>query len=151
MKEMSKGQFKKMVKEKVKKCAFEFLLQIKESHSKLSNIRYDDFKMQDYLADSSFNLREKQLLFRLRSRTFEAKANFRNRYQNNLQCDLCGTCPEQTQKHILEDCDYIISNCADVAENITAEHDDIYRDKSKQLAVTRLYSKIEDIRNALLV
>ena len=94
-------------------------------------------------------LEEKQLLFRLRTRTFEAKANFRNQYLNNLQCDYCGVCPLQTQRHLLEDCEAIISHSDDVAENVEAEHDDIFSTTTKQHTVTKLYIKVEETRKSV--
>ena len=86
IKEMSDNQFKKIVKTKIRNYAFKNLINIakKETHSKVSEIQYSDFKIQTYLTDPSFGTKERELLLKLRSRMFPAKANFRGMYVNNL-------------------------------------------------------------------
>ena len=73
----------------------------------------------------------------------DVKQNLKNMYFNNLECNLCGECDVQSQNHLLF-CSKIISSCPEVFDNISIEHDDIYGNVEKQLAVTRLYQKIID-------
>ena len=49
----------------------------------------------------------------------------------------------QTQNHLLV-CSKIVSCCQEAYDNIVIEHDDIYGNIEKQLAVTQLYQKILD-------
>ena len=60
-----------------------------------------------------------------------------------LQCDYCGDCDLQTQRHLLENCDGVIAECPAVAENIRVEHDDIFGPVEKQKEVVKLYHKIQ--------
>ena len=50
--------------EKVRKAAFEDLIQLKEKHSKVQIIKYNSFSIQNYLSDRKFTLKEKHLLFK---------------------------------------------------------------------------------------
>ena len=81
---MSHSQYKKAIKEKVRKAAFDSLLERKEFHSKVQSIKYGKFCIQDYLSSSKFNMREKQLLFKLRTRMLDTKNNFKSIYPGNL-------------------------------------------------------------------
>ena len=58
IKEMSKNKFKKLVKTKVKQAAFNFLMNLKGSHSKLNNLKYKELKMQmmEVKSNSIFHL-----------------------------------------------------------------------------------------------
>ena len=145
IKEMSKRQFKKILKEKVQKSAFILLQSIKETHSKVNEVIYYEFSIQKYLTSSKFTMKEKQLLFKRRTRMLDTKANFKNMHTYNLKCDYCDECDLQTQRHLLEDCDGIISNCEEVSDNVTVEHDDIFGEPEEQLRVTKLYIKIQEI------
>ena len=73
---MSKYKYKKYVKEKVRSTAFKDLLARKESHSKVEDICYNKFALQKYLSSSKFTMKQKRLLFKLRTRMFDVKANF---------------------------------------------------------------------------
>ena len=133
-----------MVKEKVRRTAFQYLLSVQETHSKVSCIKYEtDFKIQPYLKDPSFKNKEKQLLFSLRTRMLrEAKENFRSMYPDGTICDICDTGESQSQRHLLESCDPIIATCKEVSENVTIDHDYVYGTTKQQLEVTKLFSKV---------
>ena len=45
----SDNQFKKIVKTKIRNYAFQNLISMKETHSKVSEIQYSEFKIQTYL------------------------------------------------------------------------------------------------------
>ena len=64
-------------------------------------------------------------------------------YLGNLECSLCGECDLQTQEHLIV-CDAMISNCQELYDNVSIEHDHIYGNIEQQLAVTKLYQKIMD-------
>ena len=145
---MSNSQYKKIIKEKVRKAAFESLLERKETHSKVQAIKYDKFYIQEYLSSSKFTMREKQLLFKLRTRMLDTKNNFKSMYPGNLQCDYCGFA-EQTQRHLLEQCEKIISNSKLISDNILVEHDFIFGSVSQQLDAIKLFSEIEEVREKL--
>ena len=101
--------------------------------------------MQEYLTSSIFSLQEKTLLFKLRTRMFEAKGNFPSRYFNRLQCDYCQSDEDQTQRHLLENCEKIISKSKAIFNNIDIDHDFIYGSIDEQRRVTKLFMDIEQI------
>ena len=51
---------------------------IYEKHSKVKNIKYDKLELQQYMADSKFTSNNIKLLFKLRTRMVQVKANFKN-------------------------------------------------------------------------
>ena len=76
----------------------------------------------------------------------DAKANFSSMYVNNLECDYCQSGEVQTQRHFLESCDSIISKSKIISDNIDIEHDYIYAKLEEQVKVTKMYVKIQEIR-----
>ena len=146
--DISDQKFKILIKDKIRKAAFQYLFNLKESHSKVSMIEYKKYKIQDYLCNSNFKMEEKQLLFKLRSKMLNCKENFRSMYISD-QCDICMSGATQTQRHLLEDCQPIISACDDITENVVVEHDDIYGTVDQQLKVVRLYAKVLSTREKL--
>ena len=52
------------------------------------NIQYKNLEIQEYFIDTKFNRKEKELLFKLRTRMSDVKLNFRSMHQD-LKCNLC--------------------------------------------------------------
>ena len=78
---------------------------LKESHTKLDNLKYEELKIQPYLSSNNFYKNDAQLLFKLRTRMASFKANFK-KGNVNLLCLNCGD--EDRQEHILS-CDPIVT------------------------------------------
>ena len=72
---MKKQTFKSLVNEKIKVKAFEYLAGLHMKHSKFRYLCQEQ-GMQEYLTSNELSTREKQLLFRLRSRTTPNKTNY---------------------------------------------------------------------------
>ena len=73
---ISKFSFKSLVKKKVTQ---HFLLKLegrKNKNSKSKFLNCEELKMADYIKNPALTTREKQLLFKLRSRTLDVKQNF---------------------------------------------------------------------------
>ena len=95
----SKNNFKTLVKEKVRIKAFQYLLEIKDSHSKTSNLVYSALRLQDYLMPFSLlSIKEKSFIFSARCRMVEVRCNFKTG-KADLNCRKCHQAPE-TQQHI---------------------------------------------------
>ena len=148
IKKMSKKLYKKNLKQKIRKNAFLELINLKERHSKMKNVNYKTLSLQPYLSDSRFSLKQKQLLFKLRTRMLDVKGNFKSMFQGNIQCDLCNEDVSQSQDHLL-DCQKLIDNCSELYNNVVVEHDDIFGKVDKQLSVVRLYQKVLEVREKL--
>ena len=109
IKSITKEQYKKQVKQWVRKAAFKFFIKEKEGHKKVQNIVYEDFAIQPYLKSKLFNAEERNLLFALRSNCHPAKNNFRKMNQNNLLCSW-GCQKIENQAHVFKECP-ILSSC----------------------------------------
>ena len=87
---MSSKLYKKYVKEKVNKGAFEYLISLQKNHSKIRSIKYTKLDMQPYMKSELFSKDDISLLFSLRSRTVRGiKNDFSEHYKPNLSCPLC--------------------------------------------------------------
>ena len=83
---MKKDLFKKILRKKIKDLFFYYLQNIKNGHSKVQQIVSKSLKMQDYL--TQFEMKDAQLLFKLRSRMIDVRANLRSYYQD-ISCKNC--------------------------------------------------------------
>ena len=117
-------KFTMILKKPVAQRAFEHLKQKKQSHSKMMNIEYNYYNIQGYLKSYSIlSNKEKQLLFKFRTRMAEVKNNFRNMFDN--QC--CTLCKENNEDQ------YHLLNCTALGNNTT---------QKKQEALAKLPMKI---------
>ena len=74
----TKEEYRKLIKQQVKASAFKSYMQQKEqSKKKLKGLVYEDIKIQPYLTQDIFSLKEKKLLFALRSHSYRAKMNYK--------------------------------------------------------------------------
>ena len=124
LKRQSKNSFKRRLKAKTKEVTLQYLLKLKEGHSKMSNLEYDELKMQEYLKDPKINVAEAQNIFRFRTRSAQFKENYKSMY-NTQTCPLCQSCLD-TQKHSFQ--------CAEIIENvkINGTYEEIFGQKIKQ-------------------
>ena len=79
------------------------MIKEKERHSKLNNIEYKEFKMQNYFVDNRVESWVAKNIFKFRTRMTEVKENFKNNYKNESVCPLCKD-PSQKddQSHLLK-------------------------------------------------
>ena len=131
----------------VKRSHIQYLDTLKRKHSKSLNLDCKEVKMAEYLQDSRFSTKMKQLLFKLRSRTLDVKENFKIKNQNPW-CNSCGLFAE-TQGHILQ--------CPELTKHLsylkgrTSKLDemDIYKNLEKQLMITKTFSDLLEIREKI--
>ena len=78
------------------KLAIEHLRVLKEKHSKLDEIKFKKLEPAKYLFDTRIKKRQARLLFRLRTRMYNVKANYPGSHLYNMICDLCksSTCDQ---------------------------------------------------------
>ena len=98
IKDMKKCTFKKLIDEKVQNLSFSFLISLKSMHSKSKNLTISDC-MQPYLKNSNLSIEEKKLMFRLKNRLIDVKANYKKKYNDCIKCRLCDG-PEESQEHL---------------------------------------------------
>ena len=75
-------QLKDSVTKKIETLAFDFLLSKAKEHSKVNEKSYTDCQGCLHYNDSRFTPEITNLLFKLRTRTYLVKNNFRNHYKN---------------------------------------------------------------------
>ena len=108
---------------------------------------YKNLEGMKYFNDPKFSPELSNLLFKLRTRMFNVRSNFRNNYvQSNTLCPLCSL-SEDSQEHLLE-CDIIKNN---VNNNKDSVYEDIFSDDPEKLHNIALVMKdIIEIREKLL-
>ena len=142
---MKKEKFKKIVKESISKLSEEYLTKLVEEHSKSENLSATE-GMQNYLSNENTTVKQKKLLFLLRSRMFQVKMNFKQSY-SDLLCSLCGK-EEESQQHLLQ-CEEIV-NDEEVRQMKKISYEDIFSSPNKQTEAVKVWSKIEEVRNKKL-
>ena len=142
--------FKNMVKKKVKEAAFKHLKELKDTHSKISDIKYSELECQPYILSSIFTNEDVNLLHSLRGRSIQCKGNFKSRYGDDISCTLCTTGEADDQPHILK-CEKILENFSTVelVKN-KVKYDDIFGEPPEQKQVTVMFRKLLEIRKELL-
>ena len=103
---MKKVHFKNIVNEKLKVVSSQYLIKLKNLHSKSSNLKYSN-EMQPYLRNEQLSIQDKRLMFKIKNRILDVKTNYKSKFKNNLQCRLCSA-PEESQPHLME-CSEILS------------------------------------------
>ena len=73
---MKRITFKKLVMEKIQALAAQYLIALKTKHTKSINLEYSK-EMQSYLCNESMKIEDKKLMFRIRNRLVDVKANYR--------------------------------------------------------------------------
>ena len=104
--------------------------------------------MSPYLLDPKFRKDERELLFKLRSKTVFVKDNFKNAYQNNdMLCELCKmfTC---TQTHPLQCPELIINLVVDKTLNLNESF--LFGSVDQQLIYVKIYKQFWDMRENIL-
>ena len=77
----------------------------------------------------------------------EVKDNFKNKYKNDLYCDLCGK--YEDQQHLLT-CQILIDNCKALYDDSTVQYEDIFCTEVKQLPAVKLFVIVLEVRQKLL-
>ena len=144
IKNMKKNKFKVLVQNKVRNAAHTYLIEKKEKLSKLDNLS-SDYTFKDYLGCHGLSITEKQLLFKLRTRMIDVKANYPNLYKGELFCSLCDSNTIENQQHILI-CPSLI-----VHSSTKIQYTDIFSDNTeKQIEAVKHWSKVLKLRKIKL-
>ena len=110
-------------------------------------LNYKNICLQEYLSSQEFSLKEKKLLFALRSSCYNAKMNFKKLNRQNLQCSLKCT-NEETQSHIFQSCRPILDKLGlTEVPNISQ----IYATTLEQKQAIEIFVKIDDTRKQLIL
>ena len=144
----SKDRFKSFLKKKIHAKHLLKLNDVKNKHSKSKFLDCSELKTAEYLTSPLFTTREKRLLFRLRSRTLEVKANFPGQNQDQI-CRTCGKADE-TQSHLLQ-CEAIVAKLGIVqSQESDLNEYFIFGSAEQQTKIVKVYSDILEAREILL-
>ena len=148
IRQMSRVDYKTLVKGKIRDSAFIHFKEMQAGHKKGKLIEHHNLlKPQLYLTTNLLTNKQVSLLYNLRCQSvWGIKNNFHRQYQD-IQCPLCKT-EIDSQSHVLL-CTvikkhYRYTQSADIHYNM------IYGSLEKQVATTILYSSLLEVRNRLL-
>ena len=136
---MKKATFRRLVNTQIKELAREYLVNMKNNHTKMNKIS-DSYIFEPYLLSTNISTEEKQTLFKFRTRMVEVKSNFKTKYGQNLSCNFCPE--EETQIHLL--------SCKELVKDLdmsNIEYDDIFKDITRQEKAAKELNKILKERN----
>jgi hypothetical protein len=141
IKKMSRYKFKNLVDKKIRQKSVEYLTELQIKHSK-SLLLHQGPVMQEYLSTDKLSIREKQLLFKLRSAVTPNKANFRRKYENDLSCILCkDPSSVESLQHFLA-CPYLTRQPQLVNELQSIKYEDMYGNLSLQIKSVKVWDKV---------
>ena len=149
MKSISQQKFKNYVQKKSSELTIQYLENLQKKNSKSKKLDMRDMRISPYLQDSRFSKDERELLFKLRSKTIWVKDNFRNAYlDNDMLCDLCKLFP-CTQAHPLQ-CPQLMTTMI-VDKKLNINDNFIYGDVDQQLVYVKIYKQYWELREQLLL
>ena len=90
---MTKNSFKNLVKKQAKEFEFRSLKEIKQTKSKMKNLQYVEFKIQDYLLLKNMNISQARAMFKFRVRMAPFGENYKEG-QKTVICPLCKSHPD---------------------------------------------------------
>ena len=149
IKKLSQYKIKKLVANKIRIKTDEYLLKLKNSHTKTENL-YTSDEMQEYLKTDQLTRSEKILLFKLRTRMADLKGNFSESHRGNLHCELCkDESEDETQRHLLQ-CTFVVNHPEVGPEVQQIKYDDIFSDLASQVKAVKIWKKILNVRKLQL-
>ena len=144
---VSKFSFKTFVKKKVTQYFLQNLEAQKSKHSKSKYLSCTKLKMAEYIKCTALSTREKQLLFKLRSRTLDVKQNFPGQH-GNPWCSSCFLFQE-TQGHLLQ-CPKLVTKLKYLNLNFSKLNENfVYGNISQQQMMVNIYSAVLEVREKL--
>ena len=116
--------------------AFTYLLTEKAKLSKVSHIKYTEFKIQEYFAPNVTNLKSTKFLYHARSRILDVRQNYKNKHNGDLLCQVCGDLSSSDdQEHLLF--------CSKLTDSLLVQgslkYDDLFSpDVQKQVKIAKI-------------
>ena len=145
---ISKEKFKYYIKEKSAELTVQYLSKLQQKHSKSEMLDIYNVETSPYLLDNRFSKSERELLFKLRSKTVDVKENFKNAYlHNDMLCQLCKMF-RCTQSHVIQ-CPKLKSRIL-VDSKCQLSETDIYGHVDQQLLYVKVYKEFWDLRARIL-
>ena len=152
--DISKYEFKKLVKHNVREKVFDELITLQKKHDKVKNIIFSDMnEPQDYLRSALFTKKLRKTLFNLRCQSVKGiKKNFHNFYKSDIECPLnCDSASIDSQEHIFH-CPIIVAllDNNQIESLSGVQYEDLFKDVNKQLEATQVFHTHMRIRDKRL-
>ena len=136
------------MKSKAKELTIQYLENLQKNKSKSKQLDMADLTTSPYLLDKRFSKEERELLFKLRSRTVQVKDNFKQAYlDNNMLCELCQLFP-CTQAHPLQCPKLTVNLIVDRSLNLNEKF--IFGTTDQQLLYIKIYKEFWDLRESIM-
>ena len=143
-----KIRFENEETKKMMEATIKYINNEKQRHSKTKNLDFKKVKCRTYLKDKRLNSNEIKLLFQLRSRMYPVKCNFKNKFLDDLNCDLCRM-NNDNQEHLLN-CKVLKNAKPEIFQNSKVEYNHIFEDTDNQIEAAKLFYKVSTLREKLL-
>ena len=143
----SKETLKDLLKKNIAQQALAYLQDLAKQHSKVRNEMYTNLHGMAYFFDPRFSPDLANTLFKFRTRMYNVRNNFRNKYVNtNILCPLC-TLDVDTQEHLLK--------CTSIQNALHTKHtpnyEDIFsHDNEILLNIARNLKVVVEVREELI-
>ena len=144
IKSMSQFKFKRIVKEAIQLKVMAYLFALQNKNFKSEKLILES-EMQSYLKSSEISTMNKQILFKLRTKMLNIKANFSSVNKNNLQCSLCkDMSTTENEEHLLV-CS-VLANHPKLKDDIgQVKFEDVFSDEQKQFRAVKVFKQIMEI------
>ena len=151
---MKKDKFADIVKKACRAAAFRELSDNKESLSKMSNLKYKELSMQDYLKSDVISADKAKSLYKYRVRNIKVKNNMKSAHADlNCPLPLCSSKPVKSlddQHHLLHCSDLVDYDLA-TPDGRCCTYQDIFSDSvAKMAAVIDLLDKSMERREKII-
>ena len=120
---------------------------LKAKHSKTENIKIEILKPNSYLTDTRIYPDQAKFIFKMRTRMYSVKCNFKNQYNGNYICDLCKI-EDDTQEHLLQ-CKVLQYFVPEILSS-NVWYEDIFGNIDKIIPASKLLNKVCKERDLLL-
>ena len=107
LKALKKNPFKDLVKSKINILTLNYLINIKDGHSKMTNLKYSNLEIQSYLISENIYPHLAKQIFKWRTRMVNFKMNFKNG-STDLLCPF--GCQEEDRQDLILKCPVMISH-----------------------------------------
>ena len=144
IKNMTKANWKEIVKASVKTAAVAYLLEEIKGKSKMEQLNYNSLQLQDYLKSTEMSKSRKLLAFKLRCRMTEMS----NNYGQKIKCRICDRGSDD-QPH-LSQCVILKLRCPELLST-QVEYSDLFKSEVRKINnLTTLYEKLLRERELIL-
>ena len=126
---------------KVKAASDKYLDQMMKKHMKTKGLTIGFGEIQPYLKSQLISVKMKQTLFSLRVRSANIKVNYKNKFQNNLNCRYCDSNEQEDYTHLLQCSKLMVSDqMRRESAQVSAQH--IFGTLDEQISAVKFWDKI---------